>query len=439
MIKTLILQTTYGQIFFSKETFFGAEAGDSDISLTAGLISAIYSMTEETQKQKITEIELEETKSVFKELPGDRLFILTVEKRMDNNDANELLADIIDGFFDKYGDIQPDGMILNDFEGPVDEIVAKRLWYNTTPPRLKVLEYLALLTILFSVIWYPYWLLNAKTTIMDPIFNGLNEGFFGFVLAAFLVLLGTVTPLAVNLFLLSKFPTLKLPFRFFKEFFKRPTRGGYADMLPNWFLVIPFMLVAGLTSLMIFGKGFIYAFQVQKFNNRFVTARPIHNSEGELLYQLFWRYLALYLFIYFLIWFVLFPVIVGIVTGNLNKNFLKSGMIVTSLASVALLPGHLLAGVVVAEILGYTPDNAALWASDTNSLDFILLITAPINLFIWGMIFYLGMGINPLVRSNRGRFILGFGGALFIVFQLLDLFWWLIFESGLLGFVDFFS
>ncbi|MCE7736118.1 MAG: hypothetical protein GPJ54_14645 [Candidatus Heimdallarchaeota archaeon] len=433
MIKTLILQTTFGQIFFSKETFFGSEAGDSDISLTAGLISAIYSMTEETQKQKITEIELEDTKSVFRELPGDRLFILTVENRMDNNDANELLADIIDGFFDKYGDIQPDGMILNDFEGPVDEIVAKRLWYNTTPPRLKVLEYLVLLTILFSVIWYPYWLLNARTTIMDPIFNGLNEGFLGFILAALLVLLGTVAPLAINIFLLGKFPTLKLPFRYFKEFFKRPTRGGYAEMLPTWFLVIPLMLMAGMTSLMIAGKGIVYAFSVQRFNESFVNARPVY-IDGVFQFQLFWRYIAIYFVLYFLIWLVLFPVIVGLVTGNLNKNFLKSAMIVTSLAGVALLPGHLLAGSVLTELMGYNPNDAVQWATSINSLGFILIITAPINLFIWGMIFYLGMGINPLVRVNRGRFIIGFGGALFIVFQLLDLAWWLIFESGLLGF-----
>ena len=55
--------TTYGQIFFSKEDFFGAQKSETDISLTAGLISAIYNMTTETQQQKITELELEDDRS----------------------------------------------------------------------------------------------------------------------------------------------------------------------------------------------------------------------------------------------------------------------------------------------------------------------------------------------------------------------------------------
>ena len=77
MIQTLIVMTTYGSIFYSKETFFDYEGSGSDISLTAGLISAVYNLTQETQQQKIEELDLEDSKSIFKELPGEKLFIIT--------------------------------------------------------------------------------------------------------------------------------------------------------------------------------------------------------------------------------------------------------------------------------------------------------------------------------------------------------------------------
>ena len=111
---------------FSKEDFFGAQKSETDISLTAGLISAIYNMTTETQQQKITELELEDDRSVFRELPGEKLFVITVDKRMDNSDADELLEDLSDAFMNKYGDSIVEGMILNDFEPVVDEIVNEK-------------------------------------------------------------------------------------------------------------------------------------------------------------------------------------------------------------------------------------------------------------------------------------------------------------------------
>ena len=50
MIKHLLILTTYGQIFYSQE--FEETEQTVDVALTGGLMSAIYSMTSETQKEK---------------------------------------------------------------------------------------------------------------------------------------------------------------------------------------------------------------------------------------------------------------------------------------------------------------------------------------------------------------------------------------------------
>ena len=147
---------------FSKEDFFGAQKSETDISLTAGLISAIYNMTTETQQQKITELELEDDRSVFRELPGEKLFVITVDKRMDNSDADELLEDLSDAFMSKYGDSIVEGMILNDFEPVVDEIVNEKIWYNSIDKKLKVWDIITYLILIFNVIFYPSWLLEAE-------------------------------------------------------------------------------------------------------------------------------------------------------------------------------------------------------------------------------------------------------------------------------------
>ncbi|GAG99438.1 unnamed protein product [marine sediment metagenome] len=50
MLKHLLILTTYGQIFYSQE--FEKAEETVDIALTGGLMSAIYSMASETQREK---------------------------------------------------------------------------------------------------------------------------------------------------------------------------------------------------------------------------------------------------------------------------------------------------------------------------------------------------------------------------------------------------
>ncbi|MCY3411929.1 MAG: hypothetical protein INQ03_09900 [Candidatus Heimdallarchaeota archaeon] len=431
MIKTLILQTTFGQIFYSKEGFFGAAAGESDISLTAGLISAIYSMTEETQAQKIEEIELEDLRSVFRELPGEKLFIVTVDKRMDVTDSADLLQDFIDGFNHKYGeDFSADGMILNDFEPVVDDIVERRLWYNTAPPKLALPDWLVFLTLLFSFIWYPYFLLNSQTTIVDPIFSGnLTKNIhIGSIPMSIVILLEIIIPIGVNLFLLNKFPNFKLIFKYIKEFIIRPTRGGYAEMLPNWFMTVPILVAAGTASIIVSGRGIVHSLTLQAFTENLIEARVIAGSGASL----FWIYIYVYMIFFFFSWYIVPPLILGVATGNYNWSFVKPAILITSIASITLIPGHLIGGEVYQTLVGFDLINLDTYGAQSNSLSFLFLVTLPANIFIAVNIFFMGVGLGPLIRKNRSRFTIAFGISVFAVLQLVQLFWWWIFESGIL-------
>lgn len=434
MIKTLILQTTFGQIFFSKETFFGQEAGESDISLTAGLISAIYSMTEETQEQKIEEIELEELRSVFRELPGEKLFIITVDKRMDTRDAADLLQDIIDGFAETYGeDFTPDGQILNDFEEPVTKIVDDKLWYNSTPKSLGIMDYLVLLTLLFSFAWYPYFLLNGKEQIVDKLLHAYESGVVDLLLTSILTLLKTFLPITVNLLMLKHWPNMTLPFRYMKEFVTRPTRGGYAELLPAWFLTLPLIIAFLGFSVIYNGRGVIHGLTAEVFHDNLVYRRPIVNDVGEYQGELFYYYISIYIVLFILVWYIVPPLIIGLITENFNWNFLKSGVIVSSISLVTLMPGFILTGDIVQNLMNFDTSSVAAYADAAKTLRFFVTVTLPINVFIAINIFFNGVGLGPIIKKNRSRFTIGYLASAFLVLQLVDFLWDVIFFSGILG------
>ncbi len=438
MIKTLILQTTFGQIFYSKEDFFGRPVGESDISLTAGLISAIYGMTEETQSQKIEEIELEEDRSVFRELPGEKLFIVTVDKRMDTQDASDLLQAIIDGFDEKYGkDMTTDGMILNDFEPVVNDIVDNKLWYNTVPEKLSLPDYFVMLTMLFSFAWYPFFFLQGKVQIVDKLLYAYDEGIISFIIAAIIVLLQTFVPISLNLVLLKRWPNMELPFRYMKEFIRRPTRGGYAEMLPNWFLTLPLMIGALTFSVVLSGRGIVHGLVAEVFHDNLVYRRPIYTLSGEYVGELFWRYIVLYTVLFIVVWYVVPTLIIGVFTENLNRNFMKSGIIISSISMIMLLPGFILTGDIVQNLLNFDTSSVEAYAQTVKTLKFFIIVTLPINIFIAINIFFMGVGFNPLIRKNKSRFNSAFGISVFAVLQLVQLLWQFIFFSGLFGFTSF--
>ncbi|OLS23513.1 MAG: hypothetical protein HeimC2_26190 [Candidatus Heimdallarchaeota archaeon LC_2] len=427
MIKTLIIMTTYGQIFYSKQGFFGADVGESDISLTAGLISAIYSMTSETQEQKITELELEEDRSVFREMPGEKLFIITVDKRMDTSDADDLLTEMVDRFDQKYGDIVMDGMILSDFEPIVDEIVEKKLWYNTTEKRASLKDYAVLFTLLLGAIFYPYWLLNGQENLVDPIKKALEDNIFQMILKSFILGLYTIAPISIIIYITRKYSHLNEPFRFSKEFLKRPTRGGYSELLPSWFLVFPVFSIVLFGAAIRFGRGIQYALSIQALPEK--VDSKIVLSDGT---QVFWTLVFIYISLYLLTWFLFLPAIIGSFTQQLNWNFLKSTWLIIGISLITLIPAQILAGVHYQESIGYHPQNEELATEEGKEIAFLFKVTLLINLSLFVFIFLVGIGISQLIKKNKGRYPVAFGFGLFMTIAIQNVLFYIIFNSGLI-------
>lgn len=426
MIRTLIVMTTYGQIFFSKETFFGSEASETDISLTAGLISAIYNMTTETQQQKITELELENDRSVFRELPGEKLFIITVDKRMDTDDADDLLDELAQSFVEKYGDMVVDGMILNDFEPVVDEVVSERIWYNTVVQNLRINDIIPMLAILLSGIWYPFWLFNGQETVIVPLKTALDEGLTTFLIEALIIGLQTFGPLILSVILLQWSPNLKQTFRYSFEYIRRPTRGGYAELLPGWFLFFPLFMSLTFISLAFNAGGTQYALAIQLWNEP-IKARVVNELGQPILFYYIYAFIILFL----LTWYILLPVMVGAITGELSWKWMKSTCVIISYAFIVYLPAHIFAGVIYHDILGFQPNNVAAFNEASGTLEYIFLIRTPVFLFQLLFIYYLGVGLFQLVTKNKERYPLGIGIGFFLILSIQELLFYVIFKSGL--------
>ncbi|MDH5401303.1 MAG: hypothetical protein OEZ01_09755 [Candidatus Heimdallarchaeota archaeon] len=455
MIKTLIIMTTFGQIYYSKDAFFGATSGETDIALTAGLISAIYNMTTETQQQKITELELEELRSVFRELPGEKLFIITVDKRMDTGDADDMLGDLSESFVEKYGDQMIDGLVLNDFEPTVDKIVEQRLWYNTASKKLIPQDFASFFAILFAMFWYPYLFLSGQTTLIDPykiaysygkvwlffprfatasdgslnheiglIQNQINN-LLAVIILSLIICILVLGPIISIRYWLNKYPNMSLPFRFMMEIIRRPTRGGYADVLPWWFISLPILMNIALITTIRFGRGIQYS----------LTGQPIKMSMETSLVSgnkfVFWYYMIFYVLIYITTWYLLLPAIIGSVVEDLSKRWLKGSWIVTSIALITFLPAQIFSGTIYMEGIGFNP-NDTLFSDEILSIRFLFLVTIPINLSLFVFIFFLGVSMSQLIVKNRSRFPIAFGGGLFITLAVQNLLFFLIFRSGLL-------
>ncbi|MCH8908978.1 MAG: hypothetical protein IH840_17995, partial [Candidatus Heimdallarchaeota archaeon] len=345
MIKTLIIMTTYGQIFYSKQTFLGAEAGDEDISLTAGLISAIYSMTSETQQQKITELELEDLRLVFRELPGEKLFIITVDKRMDIADADDLLGVMVEAFNKKYGDDIMDGLILNDFEPVADEIVADKLWYATTEKSIKPVDIGASILLFLTFLFYPTWLLSGDDWIINPIKESLNDGLFQLIVTSIVIGLMTAVPITLLIYILSRISKISQTFRFASEFLRRPTRGGYAEVLPSWFLIFPIAMCLLFGAVIYSGRGLQYGLTAQTFSPGLDNALTNEGNPEIFGIKIFWLYVFSYLVFYLATWFIFMPVLLGFITQNFNWTFIKSSWIIIGISMVGFIPAQIIAGI----------------------------------------------------------------------------------------------
>ncbi len=431
MIQTLIVMTTYGSIFYSKETFFDYEGTGSDISLTAGLISAVYNLTQETQKQKIEELDLEDSKSLFKELPGEKLFIITVDKRMDYGDAHDMLDKLSEGFIDKYGDIEMDGLILSDFEPVADEIVEDQLWHNTTVNKIGLMDYLTILMIAFSMAFYPFWLLKGEVNIVNPLEAAYDNGIGNLILNALLIGAITVLPVALSIFMMRRYTNPKLIFRYIFEFLTRPTRGSYAEGLPRWFVAIPFLSGLLFISVIYYGRGIQYSLKIITIGQRLLRWKT---DSGMNIFDI---YMAYFLFFFFLTWYIFFPSLIGLLTGNFSKKWLKSSSIVIGSSIFVYVPAQFLSGYIYSVAMNFHPNDSVLFSIEADSLTYLFVVILPTNLFLFLFIYFLGIGMNQLVRSNREKFPIAFGISLFLTMALQQVIFWFFFKSELFGLIKF--
>ncbi|RMG20842.1 MAG: hypothetical protein D6732_28185 [Methanobacteriota archaeon] len=427
MIKTLLVMTTYGQIYFSKQ--FSQKEIETDVSLTAGLISAVYSMTAETEGEKIENLDLQNVRTIFKERQADLLFVLTLDKRMDEGDAQELLNEFISRFREKYQDLQIDGRILDDFEPIVDEVVEEKLWYNNVPQKPKlIMTTLALLAIVFSAFWFPMFFLNNSPAI--SITNNLLVALsisptqFAITLASYAIFL--LVPGFITSFLVSKSEEVKSMLKFIPEFITRPTRGAYAEILPWWFLFLAFISSSFFTSIVVNGKGLFYFLSFNTF-----SINSIRANEANAGFLQFWISFYLMIFGVLLSYIILQPLVIGLVTGNFSKNFMNSAILLAGIAIFVLAFAQLFAGIFYQELVGFHPSSEELSIEEKDTLPFLFLVALPIFLMFFIYVFLVGIGYSKLVKKNQSRYPIAFASSLFITLMFQLLLFWFIFQSKL--------
>ena len=412
MIKHLLILTTYGQIFYSQEFEKAEEA--VDIALTGGLMSAIYSMATETQREKISEFEMVTSRVVFQEEKSDLLFVLTVDKRMDVKDTYELLKMISKRFFEKYGEIRIDGLVLTDFEEDATELIYKKLWYLDTQKRkFRVWDYLATLFVTFAFCWYILLVfgsapfvgmpeLGIKTFIWDNLLaNAANP--IGFILHL-LFLIAVIAIPAILIYLLFKFTHVKDIFRFTRDYLSRPTRASYAELLPNYFLfsiVVSFLLYF---SLMIFAGGYFSELRAfpfypgglisdldQPFDFRnFAASYQVSDIGDQMIVGT----------ITWFTWIFVCPFLYSIMIGEKNwGKIYRNTVFIASLAVLILMLANIFGGVKYQEAIGYHPTDMA-FAGEKNTLVYNLIVTIPLNICLYGFILFLGVGINRVTPSK---------------------------------------
>jgi hypothetical protein len=424
MINTFIAMTTYGQIFFSK---IFQEDSQADISLTAGLISAVYQMTSETEGQKIENLDLENVRTLFRETEGDKLFIITLDKQMDDADANDLLDDIIERFQNKYGDVQVDGLILSDFETDVIEAVNHHIWHDKISHHPKWYDIFPMLILAFCAYWYPMHLIDYNNRLILPILNALQQGVIAFILELLYTAALLIMPILTLTITLKFFPNTKKMIRFIVDILVRPTRSGYSEKLPYYFLFIPIVTALMLYSVVRWGRGMYYSLFSQTIG-RGVEAATVWEGTDE---TSLWFGINIFIFLYLLTWYALIPVIIGGITQNFSWNYFKGNVIVISIALIFLLPASFFSGINYQVYMGFHPESETLYPREIISLDYILLVTIPTYFSVLSFVFYFVIGTNRLIKKNRPRYPIALSVAFLSTLALQKLIFWYFFESGL--------
>ena len=129
MISEVVVMNVAGQPLFGKA--YDPQASQVDPSLSAGLITAVYHFTNQVRGEAIKMMELSGAKVTFDESNG-MLFVITVESRLPDQDALNIVMAIKEAWFDKYQDKHltlVDTKEFEDFEPIVDKIIDKNLWW----------------------------------------------------------------------------------------------------------------------------------------------------------------------------------------------------------------------------------------------------------------------------------------------------------------------
>ncbi len=410
--------TTYGQIYFSHEFVAGQ---DVDVALTGGLISAIYSMTAETQREKISEMDLEQNKIIFRELKDNLLFILTVDKRMDEKDANGLLTALADRFFERYEGRQIEGMILSDFEPDVLEITSDRIWYANAPRMPKPLDWVAML-VTSMCIWYYGWLLAGfGSLITDEILDSTGDGIWSFlwtslVSGAYILIPGAIAGVSISY---SEY--VRASYRFAMEFWRRPTRASYVELFPKILMApIFFAVVAGASWTWNFGV-FYHELSFDPLIESYKTSAsgyvPLERSLfGLIKWQESYYFDAAFMGILaLLVWIFVFPIVLQVVLGE--PEFYWKAVFIVAVSAHILAFAMLLGSCEFAQIVGLHPSDTEMFSSETRTLRFLFVNQLPLNITFFAFFLVMGMGLARLPKGKGQRipFILAFAASAMLI------------------------
>ena len=426
MIKHLLILTTYGQIFYSQEFEKTEEA--VDVALTGGLMSAIYSMATETQKERISEFEMVTSRILFQEEENDLLFVISVDKRMDTKDTQELLDLIAKRFYEKYGEVRVDGLVLTDFEADATEIIYKKLWYLDTQKRkFRIRDYFATFFVALTLCWYSLLIFGSppfkgmtdfdiRTFIWDDLLGSLSNP--AALTLNILFLIAVIAIPAIAIYLLFKFTYVKDTFRFAKDYLTRPTRASYSELLPNYFLIniltsflvyVSFMLFAGgffseLTVYPLFPGGLVGGLTEEFDFTNFATS----DIGDQMLIGIFAWFT----------WVFIFPLIYSLLLGEKKWwKIYRNAVFISSIAVFILMIGYVFGGVKYLEAIGFNPTSSS-FGVEQREIKFQLLARIPLNIFLYGYLLFLGIGVNR-VTPSKTRIPSIFAVAVAIVFTLI--------------------
>ncbi|MCG3218815.1 MAG: hypothetical protein KAR35_07395 [Candidatus Heimdallarchaeota archaeon] len=421
MIKSVLVQTTYGQIFFSKQ-FVDAEE-EFDVSLTGGLISAIYGMTSETQREKITDMDLENNRIIFREAKNDLLFVLTVDKRMDTADADELIDTMRDRFFEKYGDLAIDGLILSDFEPVVDEVLASKLWYMDAPKKFTLSDAFTTLFAMFCTVWYTMLFLEFNRWVVDPLSS--SAGGWSFVGSFILIIAYFAVPLIILSFSIYYTKAVSSYFHFMSDYLVRPTRSAYTDFLEWHFMSLSLLIGTLAVTISYFGKAFLSEFATTAITQR---ERDYYGANlGDAFRLEFLNITAFsvitWLFLYPLIFYLIFKVLYR---DQIEKELIKNLVIISSMSMSVLVIQLFIGGTIFLEAAGFHPEDLTIWRREVAiSIEYVFFVSILLNIGFFGFLFFLGIGSSRLVKVKTELFPLIFGVAVLGVLIVQKLFFYI--------------